>query len=106
MFVSLSKSSWMLARVCCLLLFCFEAASNAVQRLVGFGRFLAKESQARPPKTGKTVTVGRVVTSLCVHFHVIHISITLKHPNQKGRNANLWDFTDFQSLSLVFSTFP
>ena len=34
------------------LLFRFKAAGNAVQRLAGFGRFLAKESQARPPKTG------------------------------------------------------
>ena len=89
------KSSWVLSHVCCLLLFRFKAASNAVQRLVGFGRFLAKESQARPPKPGKTGTVGRVITSLCFHFHVIHISIT-QHRTQtrKGEiNRNLWDFT-------------
>lgn len=105
------KSSWVLSRVCCLLLFRFKAASNAVQRLVGFGRFLAKESQARPPKPGKTGTVGRVITSLCVHFHVIHISIT-QHRTQtrKGEiNRNPWDFTrlsepvvGFLYISIVF----
>ena len=59
----------------------------------------ASKNRVKPVQLGRS---SHHLTSL----RVIHINITLKHPNQKGRNGNLWDFTDFQSLSLVFHIFP